>query len=320
MRLTLASALACVTVALLAAAQPSLAQALSCSFSINNLNFGTVDSLSGAPARTSANLRASCNGLPNREVVICPNLGSGTGGAKPTTRSMNNSANILEYQLYSDPARLIPWGSYLWPYSPKPPEMNLTLDASGRGSISRQIYGEVFGGQTTAATGSYLSTFSGTHATFLYRYAPSSCYGAVTGSMVHPNFLVTATVAPNCLIATKDVDFGARGVLSSAVDATGQVAVTCTPNTSYTVSLSGGLSNGTPTARKMFKGKETVTYGLYKDPARSQPWGDASTPGSTMPGSGNGQTRYLPVYGRVRPQATPSAGVYTDTVVVTVTY
>ncbi len=70
----------------------------------------------------------------------------------------------------------------------------------------------------------------------------------------------------------------------------------------------------------MSKGAETVTYGLYKDTDRAQPWGDAATPGSTVAGTGNGATQTLTVYGRVPPQATPSAGVYTDTVVVTVTY
>lgn len=63
-----------------------------------------------------------------------------------------------------------------------------------------------------------------------------------------------------------------------------------------------------------------MTYGLYKDAARSQPWGDATTPGSTVAGAGNGLVQQLTVYGRVPPQTTPSPGTYTDTVVVTLTY
>ncbi|UWU14363.1 spore coat protein U domain-containing protein [Rhizobium sullae] len=37
-------------------------------------------------------------------------------------------------------------------------------------------------------------------------------------------------------------------------------------------------------------------------------------------GDGNGAAQLLTVYGRVQPQTTPSPGVYTDTVVVIVTY
>ncbi|MGN8543862.1 spore coat protein U domain-containing protein [Bradyrhizobium sp. 13971] len=44
------------------------------------------------------------------------------------------------------------------------------------------------------------------------------------------------------------------------------------------------------------------------------------TPGSTVPGTGTGLAQNLAVYGRVLPQGTPSPGVYSDTVVVTVTY
>lgn len=68
----------------------------------------------------------------------------------------------------------------------------------------------------------------------------------------------------------------------------------------------------------MALGSQAVTYGLYKDAARSQPWGSAGT--QLVTGSGAGAAQNLPVYGRVLPQSTPPAGSYTDTVVVTVTY
>jgi spore coat protein U-like protein len=86
------------------------------------------------------------------------------------------------------------------------------------------------------------------------------------------------------------------------------------------ISLNGGTTGSPPASRKMSKGAETVTYGLYKDAARSQIWSDASTPGSTVPGTGTGLAQNLVAYGRVLPQSTPSPGLYTDTVVVTVTY
>lgn len=101
-------------------------------------------------------------------------------------------------------------------------------------------------------------------------------------------FTVSASVAANCLINVQNINFGTQGVLSANVDATGSVTATCTPGTPYTISLNGGTANAAPTARKMSQGTQTVTYGLYKDSNRSQPWGDVNTPGSTVAGTGTG--------------------------------
>jgi spore coat protein U-like protein len=95
--------------------------------------------------------------------------------------------------------------------------------------------------------------------------------------------------------------------------------VQCTNSTPYTVALDGGTSGATdPTQRKMSKGAEKITYGLYQDSARSQGWGN--TTGQTVGGTGTGSSQALTVYGRVASQTTPSAGSYSDSVVVTVTY
>jgi len=69
----------------------------------------------------------------------------------------------------------------------------------------------------------------------------------------------------------------------------------------------------------MTKGSETVTYGLYLNAGRTQPWG--STIGTnTASGTGSGFAQPFTAYGRVLPQATPSPGTYTDTIVITVAY
>ena len=69
----------------------------------------------------------------------------------------------------------------------------------------------------------------------------------------------------------------------------------------------------------MTKGSESVLYGLYRDNSRAQPWG--STNGAdTVSGTGNGFAQPNSVFGRVSAQATPSPGVYQDTVVATVNY
>lgn len=167
--------------------------------------------------------------------------------------------------------------------------------------------------------GSYLSTFSGSHVEFRYRATSSSNCNISAGKVARPSFNVTAIVPANCLVATQNVDFGNKGVLDQNIDATGQVSVSCTPGTAYTVGLSNGQTGTSPTARRMTLGAQGVTYGLFRDATRSQPWGNIIGT-NTVAGSGAGAAQNITVYGRVPPQMTPSAGVYTDTVVVTVTY
>ena len=63
----------------------------------------------------------------------------------------------------------------------------------------------------------------------------------------------------------------------------------------------------------------TLNYGLYRDSGRTNNWG--STIGTdTQAGTGTGLLQNLTVYGRIASAQTPLAGVYTDTVTVTLTY
>lgn len=299
---------------------PSLAWSQSCSFGLSPMSFGLMDTLSGTATTSTATMSVSCSGTPLARILICPNLGAGSGGATAAARRMLSGASVLNYQLYSDSARSVIWGAYSWPYPARAPAFALTLGALGTGSGTATIYGTVMGGQSTAAPGSYLSTFSAADVEIRYRYTTTSSCTTAVGSIARPSLNVTASVAANCMVATQNVDFGTTGVLSSNIDATGQATVTCTPATAYTVSLSNGMSGTSPTNRRMTLGSAAVVYGLYKDAGRSQPWGDAATAGSTVAGTGTGAAQGYTVYGRVPPQTTPTPGTYSDTVVVTVTY
>ncbi|MER9630924.1 spore coat protein U domain-containing protein [Mesorhizobium sp. M0296] len=302
----------------------SRAFALSCNFGVSNMNFGSVDTLSSSQINTTATLSMDCSGgLVGQQILLCAHFAAGSGGASTATaRQMLSGANSLNYQLYSDSARSLVWGSYAWAYASRPPVLRLTLGLLGTATGTATIYGAVFGGQGTVPPGTYLSTFSGANVEYRYRVTNANNCNTASSTTLAPaaTFTVNATVAANCLVSTGNIDFGSTGVLAANVDATGQVSITCTPATSYTLSLNGGTTGSPPAARKMSKGAETVTYGLYKDIARTQPWGDASMAGSMVTGTGTGAPQALTVYGRVPPQAMPSAGVYTDTVVVTVTY
>lgn len=308
---------------------PSLALAQACNFSVANMNFGAVDTLSNNPVNTTSTLSVSCTGGLldlGKRLLICPNMGAGSGGASSATaRQMLNGTNPLNYQLYSDSGLSVTWGSSTWSYPSRAPAYALTMALLGGGSLigasgSLTVYGSALGFQPTAATGAFTSNFSAADTSFIYSYSSATTCAAPSGTVGTAPFTVSASVAANCLVNVQNINFGNQGVLSANVDATGSVTATCTPGTTYTISLNGGTTNAAPTARKMTKGTETVTYGLYKDLNRMQPWGDVNTPGSTVAGTGTGTGQLLTVYGRVPPQTTPSPGTYTDTVVVTLTY
>ena len=301
---------------------PTPAQALLCTMSASDVAFGNVDVLSGSPVDGAGTVTIDCLGVPLTTLRICLNVNAGTGGADVNGRYMLNGANPLRYQLYQDAGRSVIWGSTTWGLPGDPPQINLPIGAGGTASTTVTMYGRVFGSQTTAPAGVYASNFSGNNVNFVYAVLALFDCSNILGLpplLSAVSFNVTASVVNNCLVNAQTIDFGSYGVLNSAVDATGQVAVTCTPGTNYTIGLDGGLSNGTPTARKMMKGAEAITYGLYQDFPRSRPWGN-TTGSDTVAGTGAGTTQNYPVYARVPAQTTPSAGLYTDKVVVTVTY
>jgi hypothetical protein len=116
-------------------------------------------------------------------------------------------------------------------------------------------------------------------------------------------------------VSASNLNFGSVGVLRSAVDASSSVTVTCTNALPYTVALDGGLSGATnPTLRVLSQASQHVTYGLYRDSPRAQPWGDSAGT-NTAAGTGSGLAQTLTVYGRVPAQNTPSPGTYSDTTI-----
>jgi spore coat protein U-like protein len=302
---------------------PRSGHAQSCSFSVTTINFGIVDVLSGAPADATGTVNITCSGSSSgANMRICLNINAGSGGATSGIRHLRDSGNrALNYNLYQNASRTVPWGSVQQTALGNPVAVNLTLPSGGgSASTTRTIYARILAGQQTARAGLYGSTFSGTQIRFNYRTytgSPPSCT-TVTQNATRPTFTVLAAVQENCLVTAQNINFGTHGVLSAQVDATGGLGVTCSSGASYTIGLNNGLTGTGPTARRMTLGAQAVIYGLYKNAARTQPWGNSGA--QLVTGTGAGTLQTLTVYGRVPAQATPPAGTYTDTVVVTVTY
>ena len=142
--------------------------------------------------------------------------------------------------------------------------------------------------------------------------------------------------AKSCAVVATPLAFGPyTSPNGPRVDSAATVQVSCTPTylllactTSYTVSLSAG-SVGTPGARAMAAGAGRLRYDLFRDAARSQPWGDGGGGGSTVGGTITSGllgllcapgTRSHTVYGRIPASQNVPAGSYQDQVVLTITY
>jgi spore coat protein U-like protein len=134
-------------------------------------------------------------------------------------------------------------------------------------------------------------------------------------------FQVTATVLAACIVVASDLSFGVYDPTSaSPTDASSTLDVTCTNGAAYTVALDPGAGVGaTVSARKMNKGADELTYGLYRNAGRTLVWGQ--TVGvDTLAGTGTGAVQSLTVYGRIPAGQAAPAGAYADQVTVTVSF
>lgn len=287
------------------------------------ISFTGVDLLGGGAVDTTATLTVRCTGLVGL-VQVCVSIEAGTGGANgQAARYMRRvgGTESLRYQLYQDSARTIPWGSQNDPSLGTVPAIGVTLVLGIGGTATRTIYARVLPNQGTLPPGQYVSTVPTN-----LRFGPVStltdCNGLLTYSEPGPSFGVEANLVKNCLLAIpQNVNFGSVSLLNQTIDAVGSLSIRCTNGTPYTVSLGPGTAPGaTVTTRRMRgPGGASIAYDLFRDAGRSEFWGQ-TIGADTLGGLGIGIDISTPIYGRVRPQATPSAGVYSDTVVVTVTY
>jgi spore coat protein U-like protein len=156
--------------------------------------------------------------------------------------------------------------------------------------------------------------------TFIFGFATAWCNQAMAVTTT-ANLGVQMAVTASCAIGSVGaLSFGTSGLLTTAVDATTTLGVQCTTGTTYNVGLNAGTGAGaTVAARTMSNGASTLVYTLYSKSARTTVWGNTVNT-DTVSGAGTGSVQTYTVYGRAPAQTTPAAGVYSDTVTVTVTY
>ncbi len=136
-------------------------------------------------------------------------------------------------------------------------------------------------------------------------------------------FGVSANVQSVCAVAATALGFGSYNATSGSPNtASSTVTVTCTPSEDYAVALNAGTtSGGTVAARLLSDGaSHTLAYNLYTANDYATKWGDGTLSTSTQSGTGDGTGQPYTVYGRIATGQYVTAGSYSDTVTVTVTY
>lgn len=135
----------------------------------------------------------------------------------------------------------------------------------------------------------------------------------------------------SCSVSTTPVAFGNYDPMSSSPrDSDGSVLFTCGGlvggAVTFDVTLGKGLNSTAFSPRKMASGANRLDYDLYTSSAYSSIWGDGSGGSQKVSGTVtivllSGTTKELVVYGRIPgSQTSVKAGVYSDAVLVTVTY
>ncbi|GLS86150.1 spore coat protein U [Cypionkella aquatica] len=297
--------------------QTGLAAAQDCMAQTTDFDFGAVSLRAGAVNQTAGNVKITCRGgiisAVARPVGVCLTFGGGNasdGGTPPRRYMVGPSGALLEYQL-----RQTSGGA---PLSQMFVEVLMLL---GNGSATVPIYADIIAQSVQMPTGSYSATYSGSGASGVRMRTGVLTCNILAQDQAADGFQVRAQAASSCDVSTTALDFGnIPAQLNGPVDKTASIEVRCTDGTPYRVSLGLGQGPGVnnPAARKMRNLLSTLTYGLYQDAARTQPWGDQL--GSNVSGLGAGAAQIYTVYGRIFGNQTPNIGIYTDNIVVTIAY
>jgi spore coat protein U-like protein len=141
------------------------------------------------------------------------------------------------------------------------------------------------------------------------------------------NMAVTTTVATACTISAGALSFGSYDPTASADNqATGTITSTCTSGGAAKITMSEGANKLTGSTTSVPKRAmktagetpQTLAYHLYRDSDRTAVWGNTDATGEGLTGTGSAVT--TTVYGAITKNQTVSAGTFTDTVAVTITY
>ena len=132
--------------------------------------------------------------------------------------------------------------------------------------------------------------------------------------------------AINCTITLNPLPFGMYTPAGTVpLDAVSNITIRCVAQPgSYSVSIGPGFSGNQLLRTMLAGGSDVLNYNLFRDPARTQIWGDGTPPTFVVIGSRTGVGRPTvnvhSLYGRVFSGQTPNPGNYADNLLVTVLF
>ncbi len=145
---------------------------------------------------------------------------------------------------------------------------------------------------------------------------------AASAAQSTATFGVSATVTSGCGVVATPVAFGTYlgTAASPAVDALGSVVVTCPAGKTYDVRLNNGAnaSGGQRRMRVVLGPASFLNYELYRNPARTQRFGNSGP--ERVNGVGSGLPQTIPVYARLPGAQVAPLGIHLDTIQVTLQF
>lgn len=140
---------------------------------------------------------------------------------------------------------------------------------------------------------------------------------SLPGGGVPVTVTVTLTITRDCRFSADNVDFGSAPFVQSFNPVVGNLRITCTKGTTYSVGLgAGGASSGG--RRRMSSGPNRLEYDVYR-PGHTL-WTTAQRVDQATPAAG-GAAEVFSYEARIyADQATPPQGTYTDSLIIDVVF
>lgn len=318
------TALLCLLLPIMADAAPGC----QASTGTRTASYGTQTSIrvnSGSQNTSIANAGVQCGGsLLN--VLGAPGYIHAVVSTAKGSRLTNAAGDAIPYQIFADQ-------TYTYPITPgtamnyyNATLLNL-LGLTGSNNAPLPMYFRTVTGALNLSSGTYTDTvtvnWSWSICTLIS--AGNLCIGPVNTGTTSSIVNISLQITNDCIINAPDIRFGTAPLISAFSPVTQTISVQCTKGTSYTVGLSDG-SNASGGQRRMANGGHYIHYEIYQGTGGTTRWGSsagqtrASGSADVNPGAGTGNTTQGFVYHSqiLSGQATPPAGTYTDTVVISV--
>lgn len=144
--------------------------------------------------------------------------------------------------------------------------------------------------------------------------------GTVTG-----NLTVQAQVADACIMVAENVNFGVVTLASGQpgfVSTTGKIRTTCTKDTEYTIKLGSGQSGSFAAGRSMKNSvnNDQLKYNLFSNKNQTTIWGDGTDGTYAVTNIATGTEEIETIQAQVPYDQIAKAGMYTDSIVITIDY